>query len=90
MTSPIEFDWSAYTINRLGLHVMVEKVSPLKRAVVTEKGRRAKKKGTPLERKVRTQTEPEQKKNPLDSLRINFGNGTKSQWSARMERSARG
>jgi hypothetical protein len=33
MTRPNEFDPSAYTMNRLGPHVMVEKVSPLKHAV---------------------------------------------------------
>ena len=91
MTSPNEFDRSAYTMNRLGPHVMVEKVSLLKRAFVTENGRRAKQKGTLMERKVRSQSQPEQKKNnPLDSLRINVGNGTRGQWSARMETSARG
>ena len=61
MASPNEFDRSAYTMNRLGPHVMVEKVSSLKRAVVTVYGRRAKKKGTLLERKVRTQIKHEQK-----------------------------
>ena len=62
MTSPNEFDRSAYTMNRLGPHVMVKKVSPLKRAVCHKNGRRAKQNGTLLERKVRTQSESEHKK----------------------------
>ena len=61
MTSPNAFDRSAYTLNRLGPHVMVKKVSPLKRAVCHKNGRRAKQNGTLLERKVRTQSESEHK-----------------------------
>ena len=86
MTSPNEFDPPAYTMNRLGPHVMVEKVSPLKRAVCHKNGRRAK-------QKVRFWSEKSARKSnlkQLDSLRLNFGNGTRGQWSARMEWSARG
>ena len=90
MTSPNECDPPVYTMNRLGPHVMVEKVSPLKRAVCHRKRLARKQKGTLLDRKVRTQIEPEQKTNPLDYLRINFGNGTRGQRPARMEWSTRG
>ena len=46
----------------IGPHVMVVKVRPLKRAICDKKGLRAKQKGTLSERKVRTQSEPEQKR----------------------------
>ena len=62
MTSPNEFDPPAYTMNRLGPRVMVEKVSPLQRAVCHRKRSAREAEGTLLERKVRTQIEPEQKK----------------------------
>ena len=62
MTSPNEFDRSAYTMNRLGPHVMVKRVSPLKCAFCHKNGRRVKQNGTLLERKVRTQSESEHNK----------------------------
>src|SRR5208282_2287256 len=86
-----EFDPSSYIMNRLGPQlVMVEKFSPLKCAVCHRRRSAREAEGTFLERKASTQIEPEQNKNPLDSLRLNFGNGTRGQWSARMTRSARG
>ena len=49
-------------MNRLGPHVMVEKISPLKRAVCHRKRSALEAEDTLLERIVRTQIELEQKK----------------------------
>ena len=72
MTRPNEFDRSAYTMNKLGPHVMAKKVSPLKRAVCHKNGRRAKQNGALLERKVRTQSESEHKKKSAGFLENKF------------------
>ena len=89
MTTPNEFDPSAYKMKRLGPHVIVEKVIPLKRAVCHRKRlAREAVKGTLLDQKSARKSNLN-RKNPLDTLRINFGYGTRGQWSARMERSAR-